>query len=475
LVGDVTKLKNKTENCIVAVNQKIREVEEVQSQQMSEARARYTAIKTKLSEHQQGVEISLNMFKDELNEFKNKVAAECLVMSGDKLDVAGKDNSPELGKLDKRLDTLEKRVAAAVRHDFVPAASTEIHVNGNKERGQTGLASANIGTNGSRHSVGGCREQSNPQEVEVLPSRSIDPTNVIHDVIVKVARQGNPQFIHDLAKDIGLPKFMSPDKQNIIHFLNDLEAYFQLRGIPESLKVALAKSAVIDSYTSQWINTVYKDLRDYHQFKEAITEFLWGPQAQARWRCALYQGRYNGGAEESMAAHFLRYSAVASSLTPRLTEMEIVEIISCHYPAHVQRTLLSAGVKTIRDVLSLLNRLESLETYGEGISKSGGSARNQNNLRESFFRDRVTPAFQNVRNMRYQGTHNNDRNRQRNDYRPEKGGERSERGVQEVQCRAASLHDHGGRRALNPHAMSYAQRGAIGESSLNGTELDQGN
>jgi hypothetical protein len=61
-----------------------------------------------------------------------------------------------------------------------------------------------------------------------------------------------------------------------------------------------------------------------------------------------------------MTAHFLHYSAVASNLTPKLTEPEIVEIISGHYPAYVQRTLLSAGVKTIRDVLNLLNRLESL-------------------------------------------------------------------------------------------------------------------
>jgi hypothetical protein len=30
------------------------------------------------------------------------------------------------------------------------------------------------------------------------------------------------------------------------------------------------------------VNTVYKDLRNYGQFKEAITEFLWGPQVQAR-------------------------------------------------------------------------------------------------------------------------------------------------------------------------------------------------
>jgi hypothetical protein len=289
LAGDISKLENKTENSIVAVNKKIRKVEEVQSQQMSEARVSHTAIVTELAEHKQSVENSLSMFQAELNEFKNNVTAECLVVIGDKLDAAGRDNSSELGKIDDRLDTLEERVAAAARHAFLPSASAGIQVNGTKDKVQAGLASANIGTDGSRHSVDRCGEQSNLKGVEVLPSQSTDSNNVNHDVIVKVAGQGTSQFMHDLAKDIGLPKFIDPYKQNIIHFLNDLEAYFQLRGIPESFKLALAKSAVVDSYTSQWINTVCKDLHHYCQFKEAITEFLWGPQAQARWRCALYQ------------------------------------------------------------------------------------------------------------------------------------------------------------------------------------------
>ena len=112
--------------------------------------------------------------------------------------------------------------------------------------------------------------------------------------------------MHDISKDICLPKFIDHYKQNV-HFLEDLESYFHLRGIPDSFKLVLAKSAVKDSYTSQWISTVYKDLSSYEQFKKAITEFLWGPQAQDRWRSALYQSVYYGNKDGSMTAHFLRY------------------------------------------------------------------------------------------------------------------------------------------------------------------------
>jgi hypothetical protein len=72
-----------------------------------------------------------------------------------------------------------------------------------------------------------------------------------------------------------LPKFTDPYKQNIVHFLDDLESYFLLRGVPDSFKLVLDRNAVEDVYTSQCINTVYKDLSSYEQFKEAITEFLW--------------------------------------------------------------------------------------------------------------------------------------------------------------------------------------------------------
>jgi hypothetical protein len=475
LAGDIAKLENKTENSIVEVNKKIRKVEEVQSQQMSEARVSHTAILTELTENKQGLTNSLSLFRAELSEVKNSVTAECLVVIGDKLDAANRDNISELGKIGDRLDRLEGRVAEAAGPAVSPSASAAIQVNDTIDRVQAELVSANIGTDGSRHSVDRCGELGDSERVGASPSQcDTYSNNNSDDVIVRVAGQGTPQFIHDLAKDIGLPKFTDPSKQYIVHFLNDLESYFQLRRIPDSLKLVIAKSAVVDNYTSQWINTVYRDLQNYHQFREAITEFLWGPQAQSKWRCALYQGKYDAGKDGSMTAHFLRYSAVASNLTPKITEAEMVDMISGHYPAYVQRTLLSAGVKTIRDVLNLLNRLESIETYEEENSNPGASARDTADSRNHFPRHRITPGFQNVRNMRYQGTRDNHAHRHRNVHRRERGGQSGERGVQEVQCRMVSQSDEK-HKTLNATAKSYVPSSAVGESSSNTAKLDQGN
>jgi hypothetical protein len=206
-----------------------------------------------------------------------------------------------------------------------------------------------MGTDGSRHSIDRCESQCDRERVEVFTSQC----GAYNNVIIKLLDMGTSQFTHDASKNICLPEFTDHYKQNV-QFLEDLESYLHLRGVPDSFKFILAKSAVQDSYTSQCFNNVYKELSSYEQFKKAITEFLWGPQAQARWRCALYQGMYDGNTNGSMTAHFLRYSEVASNLTPKLTEWERVEIISCHYPAYVQRMMLSAGVRTIRDALNLL-------------------------------------------------------------------------------------------------------------------------
>ena len=74
-------------------------------------------------------------------------------------------------------------------------------------------------------------------------------------------------------------------------------------------------------------------------------------------RCALYQSVYDRTKDGSMTAHFLLYSAVATHLTSRLTESDVVEIIGGHYPAYVQCAMSSAGVRTICDALNLLTNL----------------------------------------------------------------------------------------------------------------------
>jgi hypothetical protein len=125
LAGNISKLENKTEHSIVEVNKRIQKVEEVQSQQTSEARVSHAAIVSELVEHKQIVENSLSMFRNELIEFKNDLTAECLNVIGHKLDATSRDNSSELGKIDDRLQILERKVAAAAGTVDLPSISIQ--------------------------------------------------------------------------------------------------------------------------------------------------------------------------------------------------------------------------------------------------------------------------------------------------------------------------------------------------------------
>jgi len=223
------------------------------------------------------------MFRNELIEIRKGMSAENPTAISEELEAASRDSTSKLGKLDDRLYILEEQVAAVARTVFLPSADNQN--NSTEVSAQAGLSSSRMGKDGSRHSVGRSEsecDRGRVDRVDVFPSQ-YNACNVCkNEINGRVAGQGTSQCLNDVSKNLCFPKFSDPEKQNIVHFLDDLELYFLLRGVPDSFKLVLAWSAVVDGYTVQWINIVYKDMSSYEQFRETIIEFLWGPQAQAR-------------------------------------------------------------------------------------------------------------------------------------------------------------------------------------------------
>ena len=138
-------------------------------------------------------------------------------------------------------------------------------------------------------------------------------------------------------------------------------------------------------------------------------------------RCSIYQDRFNKSGDESLSAHFLRYAMMAANLTPKMSELEIIDAIGGHYPNYIQRPLLSANVKTIQKVLSFLNKPQIMED-GETRNSSSreppmsrpehSSSASQN--QSGHYRPRSQP--QNIRHTRYRENSGCDRNRQYNQH-----------------------------------------------------------
>jgi hypothetical protein len=119
-------------------------------------------------------------------------------------------------------------------------------------------------------------------------------------------------YITAVQSDLTLPKFSDCKRQHIVHFLEELYSYFELKNIPAEMKLPNAIKSITDEYTQQWAVTIFKELRNYDHFKQAVTELLWSPQIQSQVRCSTYQDKFNKSGGENLSAHFLRYAMMAT-------------------------------------------------------------------------------------------------------------------------------------------------------------------
>jgi hypothetical protein len=98
---------------------------------------------------------------------------------------------------------------------------------------------------------------------------------------------GDEHFRGSVMSDLTLLKFSDCKRQHIVNFL-ELDSYFQLKDVPAEMRLPIAMKSITDEYTQQWVVTIYKVLRSYDHFKQAITELLWSPQIQSQVRCSIY-------------------------------------------------------------------------------------------------------------------------------------------------------------------------------------------
>jgi hypothetical protein len=162
------------------------------------------------------------------------------------------------------------------------------------------------------------------------------------DVVV-----GDAQFRSSVMSYLTLTKFSDSKRQHIVNFLEELDSYFQLKDVPEEMRLPIVMKSITEEYSQQWVVTIYKDLRSYDHFKQASTELLWSPQIQLQVCCSIYQERFNKSGNESLSAHFLQYAMMAAKLTPKMSELEMTDTIGGHYPNYIQHALLSVNIKTI--------------------------------------------------------------------------------------------------------------------------------
>ena len=263
------------------------------------------------------------------------------------IDEVSQKVSQEIENLKARL--ADKRVSAGSS-----AQGVEINVSGTDHNVMTPARSASE-TNCSQ-SESACSDVAN---VEISHVNTATLVNASSEMPAN----------RDSLSELVLPSFVDCNKQSVVTFLRDLDMYFELKKVPENLKLPLVLRAIKDPFAENWVSSEYHKIDSYQSFKMQFSKLFWNELEQSRVRCDIYQGKYDKSGGESMTEHYVRYARLAANLQPPLTEYDLVTALSSHFPLETQRAMLAANLRSTQEALAFLGRMQSLEKAQEAYEK----------------------------------------------------------------------------------------------------------
>jgi hypothetical protein len=87
----------------------------------------------------------------------------------------------------------------------------------------------------------------------VCTNRNMQCSNNGADNQTELSNESSVQWNSNLISDLTLTKFTDAAKQNAVQFLTELDSYFALRRVPETLKLQIVNRAISDKYVIQWL------------------------------------------------------------------------------------------------------------------------------------------------------------------------------------------------------------------------------
>jgi len=107
-------------------------------------------------------------------------------------------------------------------------------------------------------------------------STCIDVANVelshVNNTAVVNATSEMPIY-RDSLSELSLPSFVDCNKQSVVTFMGDLDTYFELKNVPENLKLPLVLRMIKDPFAQNWVSSEYHKI-DSHQFQVPILQII---------------------------------------------------------------------------------------------------------------------------------------------------------------------------------------------------------
>jgi hypothetical protein len=174
-------------------------------------------------------------------------------------------NAVKFQKISQEIKILKARLATkqASEINSVTEGNTE-HNNVTKVNGASQNASSPSGSvsevNVSQH-VSSCIDITNGE------LSYVDKTVVVNT---------NPEMTvnRDSQSELSLPSFLDSNKQSVVTFIRDLDMYFELKKVPENLKLPLVLRAIKDLFAQNWVSLENHKINSYQSFKLVLKIIL---------------------------------------------------------------------------------------------------------------------------------------------------------------------------------------------------------
>lgn len=190
--------------------------------------------------------------------------------------------------------------------------------------------------------------------------------------------------------------FYPNSKCHPMQFLKKLNKIFEEAGVPEERKMGLA-TGCLKGTAGDWVAVKEPSFKTYEDFVHSFKSRFWGLDKQRELFLEIQYGRFESG---NRSDYFLNLINQASFLEEKISDKDLIEKISKHFPTEVRRGIITQGLHTIDSVEEYLRKID--DTYDEK-SNDNSRAVNRNNF----------PPNNSGNNRRY-APNNNNQNRDSN-------------------------------------------------------------
>lgn len=187
-----------------------------------------------------------------------------------------------------------------------------------------------------------------------------------------------------------VPKF-NGRSNNPIEFLNKASEYLnQLQqDYPYHFNLSAILENMMEGSANRWWQMHKDEIQNFHDFKALFEEKYWNEDIQSEIRRNIQSGKHTKLGKMSRTEYFIEKVLVMKNLTPRMTEHDIVKIMSNHFEKTIRDTIRMRGIRSIREMENILSeedREDKLENQTEmNYSTKRNESRSNNICQEEIY------------------------------------------------------------------------------------------